>query len=492
MQKPLSADERNTLSAIIRTDARDHLASFIELASGWQWQRARHLDLICDVLEQVERGELRRVIITLPPRHGKSEVVSKHYPAWLLGRNPDWEVIISSYSAELAHDFSRVARTALSMHGDLWDTKIASDSAAVNRWGVEGHRGGLTATGVGGTITGRGARVFVIDDPFKGPEDSHSPTQRKRVVDWYRTVARTRLTPDGAMVVIHTRWHQDDLVGHLLAEEDAGGEEWTVINLPAIAETNDHLGREPGEPLWPERYPLEELRAIEKVLTAYWWNCEYQQRPGDPEGNMFKREYFRYFSTEGDLYVLNTPAGERRVPASQCITIQTCDVAGSTKSSADYFVVGTWVITPNRDLLLTDIMRTRIEGPDHLDYLTNAYVRWNPLVQGIESNGIGRTTYQTMLRTGLPILELDADKDKALRAIPIATRYKAGTVYHRAHAPWLGAYEEELAGFPNGANDDQVDVAAYAAIILAQLEELQALPPEQVVTYDEHVTISPV
>jgi predicted phage terminase large subunit-like protein len=469
------------------------LAAFIQRASGGVWDRADHLDLLCHTLEAVERGDIRRVIVTMPPRHGKSEVVSKHLPAWYLGLHPNREVILTSYSAELAQDHSRVAREVLREQGPpVFGVSVAQDSAAVNRWGIEGHRGGMIAVGIGGSITGRGAHLAIIDDPFKGPEDSHSPTQRKRVIDWYRTVLRTRLAPGGAIIVIHTRWHKGDLVGHLLAEAEVGGEQWTVIDLPAIAEEGDLLGRAPGAPLWPERFPLADLQELQRTLTAYWWQAVYQQKPGDPEGHQFKREYFRYFGTDGDQFVLHNPGGDTRIPASRCIVFQTCDVAGSLSTSADYFVVGTWAITPHRDLLLLDIIRTRIEGPDQPDLLTQAFHRWRPALQGIESNGIGKTAYQTMVRSGLPVVELLADRDKALRAIPIASRYKAGAVYHPEHAAWLSEYEEELAGFPNAPHDDQVDVAAYAAIILADLEELLGSHEGEIVTYSDEVSISPV
>ena len=336
------------------------LAAFIQRASGGR--DLDHLDLLCHTLEAVERGDIRRVIVTMPPRHGKSEVVSKHLPAWYLGLHPDREVILTSYSAELAQDHSRVAREVLREQGPpVFGVSVAQDSAAVNRWGIEGHRGGMIAVGIGGSITGRGAHLAIIDDPFKGPEDSHSPTQRKRVIDWYRTVLRTRLAPGGAIIVIHTRWHKGDLVGHLLAEAEVGGEQWTVIDLPAIAEEGDLLGRAPGAPLWPERFPLADLQELQRTLTTYWWQAVYQQKPGDPEGHQFKREYFRYFGTDGDQFVLHNPGGDTRIPASRCIVFQTCDVAGSLRLRR---LLRHWHVGDHAAprLLLLDIIRTRIEG----------------------------------------------------------------------------------------------------------------------------------
>lgn len=453
------------------------LAAFIELVSRGTWRRAPHLDHLCRTLEAVERGEISRLIVTMPPRHGKSEVISKHFPAWVLGKHPDWEIILTSYGADLAQDFSRIAREKLREFGPtLFNVSLAQDSSAVNRWGIAGHRGGLTAVGAGGAITGRGAHVAIIDDPMKGPEEAASATQRRHIIEWYQTVLRTRLAPGGAIILIMTRWHRDDLAGHLIADMAAGGEDWTVLNLPALAGDDDPLGRPPGTPLWPDRFSRPDLDAIRHTLGEYWWQCLYQQSPGDPEGHLFKRSYFRYYSVEGQApdiqYVLrdDPDGGDRRYHADNCLVFQTCDPATSTRSSADWFVLATWAVTPQGDLLLLDVVRERIEGPDQPDLFTQAYQRWHPVAQGVESVGLGKTIYQSLVRTGLPVVELVPDRDKLTRAIPMAARYQAGTVYHPQQAPWLGEWEEELAAFPNGPHDDQVDAASYAYVMLMDID----------------------
>lgn len=442
-------------------------------------------------MEAVERGDIPRLIITMPPRHGKSEVSSKKFPAWFLGRNPEKEIIISSYGADLAYDFSRLAReTFREWAPDLFGVELAKESGAVGRWGISGHRGGLTAAGVGGPITGRGAHVAIIDDPFKNDEEANSTTYREKVWNWYLSTLRTRLAPNGAIVLIQTRWHEDDLAGRLIKEMGNGGEEWEVLNLPALAEENDPLGRTLEEALWPERFDEKALKTIKKALGTYWWSALYQQNPKSLEGKHFKRQYFRYYGFDGEYYVLNLPDGnQKRWHKSQCFCFQTCDPAGSTKTTADYFVLGTWVVTPHRELLLRDIIRERLEGPDQPQLFRVGYQRWAPVIQGVEPTNMGLTLFQTLQRMGLPLVELKPDKDKVTRALPMAARYEVGAVYHLQGAAWLDDFEEELIGFNNAENDDQVDVAAYAAVVLARLDEI--LAGDDIVTYEDPVEISP-
>jgi len=403
-------------------------------------------------------------MVFMPPRHGKSEIVSKKFPAWYIGRHPDREVIISSYSADLAFDFSRIARNTLREHGpDVFGVQVARDTSAVGRWGIEGHRGGLTAAGVGGPITGRGAHVAIIDDPVKNAEEAASEVIRERVWDWYRSTLYTRLAPGGAIVLVMTRWHEDDLAGRLLREMENGGEQWEVISLPALAEENDPLGRAPGEPLWPERFPKSELLNIQRTLGSYLWAALYQQRPQPVEGGLFKRTYFRYFRREGEYYLV----GDKRIYEKDCWRFSVVDPAISTKDTADYFVMQTWAITPYADMLLLDVVRERIDGPEQLELIRQQYDRWCPAYIGVEKVAFQSMLIQMLLMKGLPVRELKPDKDKFTRALPLAAKYEAGKVYHLAGAGWVDEYEAELLAFPNGAHDDQVDAAAYAALEIA-------------------------
>ncbi|SDM20278.1 terminase large subunit domain-containing protein [Halarsenatibacter silvermanii] len=260
-----------------RLAARDKLKPFLEFESKGVWKTADHLEYMCEKLEAVERGEIDKLMIFMPPRHGKSEVASKKFPAWYLGRHPDREIILTSYAADLAYDFSRIARNTLWEQGlNIFGKELASDSKAVKKWNIEGYRGGLAAAGVGGPITGRGADVAIIDDPVKNWEEAASEVYREKVWNWYQTVLRTRLSPGGAIVLIMTRWHEDDLAGRLLERE---AKKWEIINFPAIAEEKDILGREIGEVLWPDRYPQESIMDIKGTMLDRLFASLYQQKP---------------------------------------------------------------------------------------------------------------------------------------------------------------------------------------------------------------------
>ena len=260
----------------------------------------------------------------------------------------------------------------------------------------------------------------------------------------------------------NTRWHEDDLSGRLLKEEP---EKWTVINLPALAEEEgDQLGRQPGEALFPKRYDVSALLDIKRTVGSYWWNALYQQRPAASEGAIFKRQYFQYCYIENGLYVLRG----KRVKSYDCTIYQTCDPAVSTKASADYFVLATWAVTPDQDLILLDILRTRLEGPDQINLFKQQYSRWKPAYQGIEAVGVGKTLYQMLVREGLPIRELKAESDKVTRALPAAARMESGSVYFMQDLPGLDEFEEELLSFPKGKHDDQVDCLSYAVQLALQ------------------------
>jgi len=268
-------------------------------------------------------------------------------------------------------------------------------------------------------------------------------------------------------VVHNTRWHHEDLAGRLLAEMGSGGEQWEVLKLPAFAEEGDPLGRAAGEPLWPERYDKKALEDLRNTLGSFLFSAIYQQSPRRSEGNMFRREWFRYFREEGDCYALFKPGGEHRVKKTDCWLFQTVDPAATEKETSDYFACGTWAVTPESDLLLVDMFRERLETPKHKALMKAMYARYMPAFQGVEEKTFGLALIQDMRLEGLPVVPLKADTDKVSRAYPIAARYEMGAVYHRQGAPWLRAYEDELEDFPNGAHDDMVDCASYAAVVLA-------------------------
>jgi predicted phage terminase large subunit-like protein len=430
-------------------------ALFAQYCSRFKWFAYEYLLQLSDALIKVSNGEITHLMIAMPPRHGKSELTSKHFPAWFIGHNPDKRVILASYEADFAASWGYKARNLLIEYGHLFNVKVSAASSARNHWDIDGHSGGMDTAGIGGPITGKGCQLLIIDDPVKNAEEANSKTYRDKAAEWYKSTAYTRLEPGGAVVLIMTRWHEDDLAGRLLGEEP---EKWTVINFPAIAEEGDPLGRQAGEPLSPHRYDIEALEGIKSTLGPYLFNALYQQHPQPLEGAIFKQVYFKYWKPISSGYDL----GHKRITASTCRIFQTCDPAASTKTTADYFVLGTWAQTKDNDLILLDLLRTRLEGPDQVNLFKSQYHKWNPAFQGVEIAGLGQMLYQMLVREGLPVKELKPDKDKVTRALPAAARMEAGTIYFPAGAQWLGEFESELLSFPTGAHDDQVDVLSYA------------------------------
>lgn len=403
----------------------------------------------------------------MPPRHGKSTICSECFPAWYLGRYPDKSVILASYEAEYAASWGRKARDMLTTLGpDIFNLQVADDYSARNRWGIEGRAGGMQTAGVGGPLTGKGADILVIDDPIKNDKEANSKVFRDHVHEWYRSVAYTRLEPEGSILLVMTHWHEDDLAGRLIKEMDEGGEEWEILSLPAIA-TADEDWRDEGESLWPERYDEERMATIRRTVGPYYWLALYQQRPGKEEGTVFKVSDFRYFTVDGDDFVLEEPGlGEiLRWPMEDCQVFQTVDTAETDSTKADFTVIMTWALTPRFDLLLLDVVREQLETPDITPLIRAASTKWNPLFVAIE----GRPVYAQVRRIGIPVRRLRPDgKSKWTRAQPASARMDSNSIFFLSGAPWLQALEEELIAFPTGANDDQVDALSYAALEVAK------------------------
>lgn len=269
-------------------------------AGQGKWEPAKHLlaidRAVTSLILDSRRGTATANILAIeaPPRHGKSEFVSKNLPAWFLGRWPDRRVMLASYEATFARSWGRKARTILEEHGqELFGVSISSEQQAAVDWEIAEHRGGMVTAGVGGPMTGRGADLLIIDDPVKNAEEAMSETVRASHWDWWQSTASTRIEPGGCAIVMATRWHEDDLTGRLL-KAAANGEGAAVrrLRLPAIAEEGDELGRLPGEELWPERWPLKLLKQREKSLDPYWWLALYQQQPVGDRFAEWPAEYF--------------------------------------------------------------------------------------------------------------------------------------------------------------------------------------------------------
>lgn len=467
--------EKQATTELMRRD----FSYFMDYDSDFRDRPGKHLDLLDETLMKVSAGEIKRLIVTMPPRHGKSERVSKKFPAWHLLTHPEDEMIVASYSIDLSRGFTRIAKDTFSYHAPALGVALDKNRQSAEDWGIDGHRGGCVAAGVGGGITGKGARIAIIDDPIKNSEEANSEVIRDKVWEWYQSTFLTRLTPDGRVIVVMTRWHEDDLVGRLLQKEkdeiregDHEGEQWTVINFPAIAEDSDILGRREGEPLWPEYgFDLVTLDRRKAEVGSYVFNSLYQQRPSSATGSLFKRENFRYYREERihntDYFVLGDG---KRYEKAKCWSFQTVDTANSVKTINDYFVVSTIYVTPGNDILIYDVYRTHIEGPEQKGLLKNMLQRFNPRFQAIEDKTFGTNLIQECVREGMTIRPIKVDKDKVTRSQPMSARYEVGKVYHKQNAIWVEDLEAELMSFPRGAHDDQVDTLSMAGEIVHSIK----------------------
>lgn len=447
--------------------ARQTPAGFAMEASAGRWVMPPHLALLNEKLVDAAAGRVKRLIISMPPRHGKSMLVSQYFPAWFLGRFPDKRVILTSYEADFAEQWGRKVRDALESAGPrLFGITVRRDSSAASRWDIAGRLGGMQTAGVGGPLTGKGADLLVVDDPLKNSEEANSATIREKHKDWWRSTAYTRIEPSGTAIVMATRWHEDDLSGWLISESKAGSEPWEVLNLPALAEENDPLGRQPGEALWPERYNAAHLEQTRRTVGSYWFSAMFQGSPQPAEGNKFKRPWFRYWKADDDLYRLMDAAGNvlRSVRARDCRRFGTVDLAVSLKTSADYTVIAAWAVSPESDLILLDLLHERMEEPDIIKQARGMYERHGLDYLAVEANGTQLGIVQTMRRVeSMAIRGIVNSTDKVSRASTAIVRCEAGQIYFPQAASWLGAYENELLSFPKGAHDDQVDVTSLAA-----------------------------
>lgn len=424
-----------------------------------QWggyKPAKHHWALAEKLEAVADGRIKRLMVFMPPRHGKSMLASEFFPAWYLGRHPGHQVIAATYAQGLADDFGRKVRNlcANAQHTFLFPGfKLADDSQAVSRFHTA-ERGAYFGLGVGGPITGRGADLLLIDDPIKGREDAESETMRQHLKDWYTSVARTRLMPGGAIVVIQTRWHEDDLSGWLLREHAHEG--WEVLNLPALAEPDDAIRRSEGAPLWPEAYPLAELAQIRLSVGSRDWASLYQQRPSAAEGSILKREHWQYLKLWLDVpSALIESLGIFKV-------IQAWDTAFKTKEVNDYSACVTVGIAKAKYYIL-DVWRGRVEFPELKRQIQMHASRWQANAVLVEDAAAGQSLLQELRReTRLPLIAVKADRDKVARAHAITATHEAGLIYLPDAAPWLPDFLDETASFPSAPHDDQVDAFVHA------------------------------
>lgn len=442
----------------------------------YEWFKVpKHQEYLMEKLEQVEKfvasgGKegIGKLLISIPPRHGKSLLCTEIFPSFFLGRNPDKRVLITSYGASLSEYFSRKVRDLVESaeyqkifgklaapNPSLKQVNVDPDGRSAQSWDLDGHRGGLRAAGVGGAITGTGADVLIIDDPIKDDEEAQSEVIRKKVVDWYTSTALTRLQKGGAIIVVMTRWEEGDLAGWLLDKES---EQWDVVVLPALALPFDPLGRKEGEVLWPEEYDFDHLMKKKAVMPARHWNALFQQSPSGEAGEVFNQNWFVY----GSFPDINEIS----------YGLQVWDCAMTEKEEGDYSACVTLYVTRS-GVYVADVFRGHLAFPDLKQRMCDLYAHWNRVFRisriCIENRVAGTSVIQSLKKEShLPLIPLEPNsklgKSKLQRAQSVSGYVQSGRVIFRKNASWLHEFEDELLKFPHGKHDDMVDSLVYGLI----------------------------
>lgn len=472
------------LNDLKRSRARESLARWSTYTNPLYVVGPPHVKLI-NALERVERGECKRLMVFMPPRVGKSEGVSVNFPSWFLGRNPDLRVILSSYGASLAYTMSRKARNLLDTYGpEVFGVSVASDSKAVDDWNVEDHRGGLAAVGVDGPATGKGADLAIIDDPVKDQKEALSEVVRENVKDWYRTVLRTRLHPGGRIVLLMTRWHEDDLAGWLLEQAKNGGEQWEVITIPFFDET---INTVPEGLIWPERFAsdfptMEALETFKLSVGSSAWESLYQQRPTSEQGGMFKRQNWRFWSRTPGVAGprprgCNT-LGSVALPEKFDQLLISVDAAFKGNSNSDFVSIQRWGSRKaERFLLRREVRQMTFTETLHalrreVADLRATYKQSYKILVEDKANGTAIIdTLNSELGCIIPVEPLGGKESRASAAQPAQ---EAGNVYLPEGDPSIDRFISEHASFPKGKHDDEVDAMSQALIYLKENSGMRA------------------
>lgn len=439
------------------------------------------------LVELVDEDEHDALAVYMPPQEGKSQLCARRLPEWVLDDDNSVPVSVVSYEQDMALRWGRDIKNDISHHpcrrriasGERCEDScgglhipIRRDSHAAGRWDTP-DGGGVYCVGVGGPLTGRNVGLLIVDDPVKDRAAAESKTIRDSTWDWWESVALTRLA-NSKVVLIQTRWHEDDLAGRIMARPSPL--RWRVLRIPAIADSpDDPLGRRPGEELPSVRGRRPGyFRNLKANMSSYVFSGIYGQKPVAPEGNFFRRASFRYWRP-----IDPWADGRERircegtdVTLADCWMFITMDFAASTATTADFTVASLWCVTPAGDLILLDRRRGRVPDHEHFKLAEPLIARYPGAVVYVEKNWWSKTFVQAAVDAGVPVAPLTADTDKVTRAVPAAGLIHAGRVWFPAEASgcecgcldgkWLDEYCDELAIFPSGSNDDQVDTTSYA------------------------------
>lgn len=433
----------------------------------------RHHALMAKKFEEIAEGKLKRLIICLPPRHSKSEMGSYLFPSWFLGKYPGKKVMQASNTGELAVGFGRKVRNLVmseEYQGVFPGVNLRQDSKAAGRWATN-KNGEYFAIGVGGTMTGRGADLCIIDDPHTEGEAAlaaYDASIYDKTYEWYTSGPRQRLQPNGSIVIIATRWGQKDLIGRVLkdAAERGKDNEWEVIELPAIMPS--------GKSLWPEFWSLEELQALQEELPPAKWNAQYQQNPTGEEGAIVKREWWQVW--------------EKEIPPNCQFVIQSWDTAFTKNERSDYSACTTWgVFHLNEDendvnIILLDAFQKRMEFPELKEKAYAHYKEWEPDAFVVEAKAAGAPLIYELRQMGIVVSEYTPSRgnDKFVRINSVSDLFRSGKVW-APDTRWAREVVENMAAFPNGDHDDLTDSSVQALIRFRQggFIRLQTDEPEE-------------
>lgn len=449
--------ERRRTTAACKTDFLEYVKHmWPTFISG------RHHRIMADAFNKVMRGELKRVIINMPPRHTKSEFASYLFPSWFLGNLPHKKVIQTSHTAELATGFGRKVRNLVD--GEEYkkifeDVELQADSKAAGRWNTN-HAGEYFAIGVGGAVTGKGADLLIIDDPHSEQEAVQAETNPEiydKTYEWYTSGPRQRLQPGGAIVIVMTRWSKRDLTAQVLKSSlQRNGETWEVINFPAIMPS--------GKPLWPEFWPLEELEVLKEQLPVHKWQAQYMQDPTSAEGALIKREWWRVWERES---------------APPCdFIIQSWDTAYTKNTRSDYSACTTWGVFYQEDedtgykkpnIILLNALKERMEFPELKQKALEEYQYWKPDACIVEAKAAGAPLIFELRKMGVLVSEYTPSRgnDKIARVNAVADLFASGVVW-APETRWAEEVVEEFAAFPSGEHDDLVDSSTQALLRFRQ------------------------
>lgn len=448
--------------------ARRHPRDFV-LYTKPDYEVNWHHDVIFKEIEEFLSGDNSRLVLCMPPRYGKSQIVSRHLPAFILGDNPDARIIACSYSADLAQQMNRDVQRIIDdpKYREIFPrTKLSGANVRATAQGnylrnsdvfeIVGANGMYLSSGVGGGITGRGFDIGIIDDPIKNREEANSPTYREKVWNWYTSTFYTRREKGAKILIVMTRWHEDDLVGRLLEQQknDPSADQWRVISFPAVFEGADEYThpkdhRTVGEALWPGKYDAGALQKIKSTIGSYEWSGLYQQRPSPSGGGIFLSAWWGYYHPH-------------QLPKKFDEILQSWDCTFKDAKTSDFVVGQVWGRLAAQYYLL-DQVRDRLDFPGTIRAVKSLSEKWpQARLKLVEDKANGPAVISTLKKDIEGLVPVEPNGSKEARAYAVTALIEGGNVFLPANAPWLDDFIHEAAAFPNGKNDDQVDAMTQA------------------------------